>query len=90
MTDNFAHQPVAGDDVAFNDFSQALEVVVVADDESASDCGTRLLVSLNDVDVDVVVLPELPSERDAVLAPCRRSEEEITSFEQIQLRDGAS
>ena len=90
MTDDLTHQPVAWDDVAFNDFSQALKVVVVTDYESASDCGARLLVSLNDVDVDIVVLPELPSERDAVFTPCRRSKEEITSFEQIQLRDGAS
>ena len=81
MTDDLAHQPVAWDDVALNDFSQALKVVVVANDESASDCGTRLLVSLDNVDVDVVILPELPGECDAILAPCRRSEEEITSFE---------
>ena len=90
MTNDLTHQPVAWDDVAFNDFSQAFEVVVIADDESASDCSSRLLVSLNDVDVDVVIFPELPGESDAVLAPCRRSEEEITCFEQIQLRDRAS
>ena len=70
MTNDLTHQPVAWDDVAFYDFSQALEVVVVADYESATDCGSWLLVSLDDVDVDVVILPELPSESDAVLAPC--------------------
>ena len=70
MADDFANQPVAWDDVAFYDFSQTLEVVVVADYESATDCGSWLLVSLDDVDVDVVILPELPSESDAVLAPC--------------------
>ena len=70
MTDDFANQPVAWDDVAFNDFSQTLEVVVVADYESATDCSTWLLVSLDNIDVDVVILPELPSESDAVLAPC--------------------
>ena len=81
MTDDLTHQPGAWDDIAFNDFSQAFEVVVVADDESASDCGAWLLVSLDNVDVDVVILPELPGESDAILAPCRRSEEKITSFE---------
>lgn len=67
MTNNFTHKTVAWDDIALNDLAQTLKVVIVADDQSTADSRTGLFVSLNDVDMDVVILPELPGQRDAFL-----------------------
>ena len=83
MADNLTNETIARNDVALYDLTKTFEVVVIADDQSATNGCTWLLFSLNDVDVDVVVLPELPGQGNAILTSCRRSEEEIASFEQI-------
>ena len=80
MTNNFANQSVARDDVALYNLSQALKIVIIADDESATNRSTLHLILFEDVAVNVMTLPELPSERDPVFASSRRSEEEITSL----------
>jgi len=83
VADDLTNKSVAWNNVSLNYLTQTLEVVVVADDKSATDCRAFRLVALNDVDVDVVVFPELPGQRDAILAARRRSEEEVASFKFI-------
>ena len=83
MADYLTYESIARDDVALNNLTQTLKVVVVADDELASNDCTRLLVLLNDVDVNVVILPELPRERDTIRASCRGTEEEVPGLQQM-------
>ena len=90
VTNNLSHKPVARNDVALDDFSQTLELVVVADGENAADSCSWLLVALVDVDVHVVVFPEFPRERDAIFTASRRSEEEVTCLQQIQFGNRSS
>ena len=90
VADHISNQSIARDYVPFDDLSETLEVVIVADDQSATDGRSLLLVSLNDIDMHVVVFPELPGERDAILTTGRWPEEEIARLQLIQLRDGSS
>ena len=78
VTNNISHEPIAWNDVALDDFSKTLKVVVVADDQRAANSCTWLLISLNDIDVHVMILPEFPSESDALLTSSRWPEKEIT------------
>lgn len=70
VANDLTDKSVAGNDVALNDFSQTFKLVVVADSEDTADCCSRSLVTLMDVDVNVVVLPELPSQSDPVFTAC--------------------
>ena len=70
MADHLTHETIAWDDVSLDDFSQTFELVVVADSQDATDSGTRLLVALVDINVNIVILPKLPGQSDAVFAPC--------------------
>ena len=42
-----------------------------------------MLLTFDDIDVHVVILPELPSESDTILAPSGWAEEKVTSLEQV-------
>lgn len=78
-SNHFSHKSVARNDVALNDFTQIVKGLT-ADLKTRTDCCAWQLVKFLNVDVDKVLLPKLPSERDIFLTPCRRSENEITDF----------
>ena len=67
MTNDFSYEPIARDDVSLDDFTETFEVVVADDEPVANGC-SRLLSLLDNVDVNEILLPELPSQSDTVLA----------------------
>ena len=84
MADDFSHEPIARDDVPLHNLSKTVEVVV-ADDEPASNGCSRLLLLLKDVNVHEVLLPEFPSQCDAVLASGRWPEQVVSIFALAEL-----
>lgn len=87
---NLPYKSVARDDVTFYYLAKAAEFILLANSKLASDGGSLHLITLDDVDVDEVLVPEFPSERDSVLAPGRRPEEELSRLKLSELRYGAS
>ena len=88
MADDLPDKSVARDDVPLDDLTETLEVIVT-DDESAADSGLRRLSLLLDVDVDEILLVELPGQGDTVLAACGWAEHEVTDLTLSQLGDGS-
>ena len=85
MTHDLSHQPVARDNVALNNLPETLEGVV-ANLQSVADGGAFFFVLFGDVNVDILLLPELPGKSEAVLAPRRWTEEEVALAELAKLR----
>ena len=87
MAYDLTDKSIARDDVALDDLSETIKEVVIADDECAAYRCSFLLVLFDYVDVDIVILPELPGERDSILTPRGRAEEEVSSLKSVQLSD---
>ena len=93
MTDDLTNKAITWNDISLNDLAQTLKVIVIAYDELISDSCSLLLLLLHDINMyKVAILPELPCQRDTVLTPRRRAEEELTLaiLELVELRYGAS
>ena len=88
VADDLTDETIARNDIAFDNLSETFKVIVIADNESASDSGTFRLISLSDVDMHNLILPELPSECNDILASGRWTEEVVTVFSQKKLGDG--
>jgi hypothetical protein len=90
MADHLTDETVAWDDVSLDDLSQAFKLIVVTDSQDATDSGSRLFVALVDVNVNVVILPELPGQSDTVFTSSRWAEEEVSSLKKVKLRDSSA
>ena len=85
MTSDLSDQSVARNDVALDDLTKTIEVVIIADLQCVTNSITRLLVALVDIYMNVVLIPELPGQRDSVHTLSRRPEEELSNRKQVEL-----
>ena len=65
MTCHFSYQSVARYDVSFDDLTQIFELVVT-DQQFLANCSTLWFILLNDINMDKVLLEELPCKSDVV------------------------
>jgi hypothetical protein len=89
MTSDLTDESVDRDDVALDDFTQVVELIV-ADQKTFAYRSTLSLVLLDDVDVNEVLLEELPSQRDAVFTASRWSEDIVTDLSVLQFSQSSS
>lgn len=84
MANNFTDEAIAGNNVALNYFSKTFKLVVT-DLENVTYRSTLILVFLSDINVDILRFPELPSQRNTILASRRWTEEEVTTLILVKL-----
>lgn len=89
MTSDLTDESVDRDDVALDDFTQVVELIV-ADQKTFAYRSTLSLVLLDDVDVNEVLFEELPSQRDAVFTASRWSEDIVTDLSVLQFSQSSS
>jgi len=89
MTSDLTDESVDRDDVALDDFTQVVELIV-ADQKTFAYRSTLSLVLLDDVDMNEVLLEELPSQRDAVFTASRWSEDIVTDLSVLQFSQSSS
>jgi len=84
VANNFTDEAIAGNNVALNYFSKTFKLVVT-DLENVTYRSTLILVFLSDINVDILRFPELPSQRNTILASRRWTEEEVTTLILVKL-----